>query len=141
MVLATSNSTLDHQSYLVGGFIFLGEVYYHSKAYPGASILPGLCSDIVAFVWNYHVLALPYHVRFWNRNQNLWSRLHIYKAHIRFRNIFYSLLTHFWFSCNDDILLISVHSEEKYSSFSNVFNNYLHNIKFSKESNKSDIPF
>ena len=49
--------------------------------YPGVLILSGLCGDMVVFVWNYHVLSLPDHVRFWNRNQNLWSRPRIYKTH------------------------------------------------------------
>ena len=49
--------------------------------YPGVLILLGLYGDMVVFVWNYHVLSLPDHVRFWNRNQNLWSRPRIYKTH------------------------------------------------------------
>ena len=36
---------------------------------------------MVVFAWNYHVLSLPNHARFWNRNQNLWSRPYVYKAH------------------------------------------------------------
>ena len=78
----TSNSiALDRQIHLAGGRILLGEICWKSKVYPGVLILWGLCGDIVVFVWNYHVLSLPDHVRFWNRNQNLWSRLRIYKAH------------------------------------------------------------
>ena len=51
-----------------------------AKVYHGVLILSGLCGDMVVFVWNYHVFSLPDHVRFWNRNQNLWSRPRIYKA-------------------------------------------------------------
>ena len=82
VVLATSNSiALDRQIHLAGGCILLGEVYQHSKAYSGVLILPGLCSDMAVFVWSYHVLSLPDRVQIWNRNQNLWSRPLLYKAH------------------------------------------------------------
>ena len=98
VVIAKSNSiVLGHQIHQAGARLLLGEVYYHSKAYPGVLILSELCSDMVIFVSNYHVLPFPGHVRFSHRNQNLWSRSHIYKArsqiskHFRFCKSFFSI--------------------------------------------------
>ena len=47
---------------------------------------------MVVFVWNYHVLSLPDHARFWNWNHNSWSKPHTYiRFIVRFRNIFDSV--------------------------------------------------
>ena len=65
-------------------------VYWHSKAYPGVLILSALCDDMVVSVWNYHVLSLPGHVRFWNRIRiRIYGVDHTYmRLIVRFRNIF-----------------------------------------------------
>ena len=55
-------------------FLILGEVYYHSKEYPGILILSSPYGDTVVSVWNYHGFPFHGHLRFWSRPRK-------YKAH------------------------------------------------------------
>ena len=59
--------------------------------YHGVLTLLGLCGDMVISVWNYHVLSVPGHVRFWNRNQNYGVDHTYVRLVVRFQNIFDSV--------------------------------------------------